>query len=163
MGHKEAVEQHDAPPASGTAPTERLPLLYQGIFTAITRIQAGKPVPDQRKIEHLLGEIEREAVKAGYEVQDVREHSHYAVVAFLDETIQRSSVPGADRWRALQAKLYNTAKAGEAVYDHLKSLRSRKDSPELADILEVYCLCFLLGFEGQYALGRQSELPGLAA
>jgi len=163
MGYKEAVEQHETAPAAGAAPAERLPLLYQGIFTAITRIQSGKPIPDQRRIEQLLAEIEREAVKAGYDSQDVREHSHYAVVAFVDETIQRSNLPGSERWRALQAKLYNEAKAGEGVYERLKALRSRRDSAGLADLLEIYCRCFMLGFEGQYALGRQAELPGLAA
>lgn len=152
---------------NGAAPSrgEKLALLYQGILTVIVRVQSGKqPInpPDlfQKRMEGLLDEIEREAVKVGYRNQDIKD-AHYAVVAFLDEAIQRSNDPNRLQWQSLQAKLYSEAVAGEGVFDRLKTIRQRRDSIELTDLLEVYYLCFLLGYEGQYALGRRSELERL--
>ena len=40
--------------------------------------------------------------------------------------------------------------AGESFFDQLKALNKRRDSPQLADILEVYYLCLLLGYQGRY-------------
>ena len=143
---------------------ERLPMLYQGILTVIVRIQAGRQkIPDQRTVESLLDEIEREGIRAGYSNQDIQD-AHYAVIAFLDEVIHRSNAAGAERWASLQAKRYGKADAGDVVYDRLKEIRTRRDSVELADVLEVYCLCFLLGYGGRYyASGPagQSELNRL--
>jgi type VI secretion system protein ImpK len=51
--------------------------------------------------------------------------------------------------------------AGEGVYERLKTIRTRRDSRELADLLEVYDLCFLLGYQGRYAVGGRSELDRL--
>src|SRR5579871_5035106 len=85
---------------------EGLALLYQGILTAIVRIQSGKqPIPPdtsglQRQMEALLGEIEREAAKLGYRNQEVAD-AHYAVVAFLDEAIRRSKTADRVQWTPL--------------------------------------------------------------
>ena len=156
------MDERDNRMANAPVRSERLPLLYQGILTVIVRIQAGRQkIPDQRTVEALLDEIEREGVKAGYSNQDIQD-AHYAVVAFLDEVIHRSNAPGAERWNSLQAKREGQAVAGDVVYERLRRIRTRRDSAELADVLEVYCLCFLLGYEGRYALGGLSELNRLA-
>lgn len=144
---------------------ERLALLYQGMLTAIVRVQSGKqPLIDapafQKRMESLLDEIEREAIKVGYRNQDIQD-AHYAIIAFLDETVQRSSDSNRNQWTPLQAKRYGQAVAGEGVYERLKTIRTRRDSKELADLLEVYDLCFLLGYQGQYAVGGRSELDRL--
>ena len=39
-----------------------------------------------------------------------------------------------------------------------QGLMGRNDSHELADILEVYYLCMLLGFAGRYSLGGKGDL-----
>lgn len=160
------MDERDNKQASGTGGqsvrAERLPLLYQGILTVIVRIQAGRQkIPDQRTVEALLDEIAREGVKAGYSNEDIQD-AHYAVVAFLDEVIHRSNAPGAERWTPLQVKREGQAVAGDVVYERLNRIRTRRDSAELADVLEVYCLCFLLGYQGRYALGGQSDLSRLA-
>src|ERR1017187_4930857 len=144
---------------------EQLALLYQGMLTAIVRIQSGKqPLIDanafQKRMESLLDEIEREAIKVGYRNQDIQD-AHYAIIAFLDETVQRSSDANRNQWTPLQAKRYAQAVAGEGVYERLKTIRTRRDSRELADLLEVYDLCFLLGYQGRYAVGGRSELDRL--
>jgi len=144
---------------------EQLALLYQGILTAIVRVQSGKQqIIDanafQKRMESLLDEIEREAIKVGYRNQDIQD-AHYAIIAFLDETVQRSNDPNRGQWTPLQAKRYAQAVAGEGVFERLKTIRTRRDSQELADLLEIYDLCFLLGYQGRYAVGGRSELDRL--
>jgi type VI secretion system protein ImpK len=152
-------------PAAAPGRREKLALLYQGIFTAIVRVQSGRqPLIDanafQRRMEGLFGEIEREAIKVGYRDKEI-DDARYALVAFLDETIQRSEDPNRAAWAPLQSKLYSQAVAGEGVFDRLKTIRTRRDSSDLADVLEIYYLCFLLGYEGRYALAEHEKLENL--
>lgn len=144
---------------------ENLALLYQGVFTGIVRVQAGRqPIVDpnafQRRMDDLLLEVEREAIRAGYQKEEIEE-ANYAVVAFLDETVLTSNDPAKDRWSSWQAKRYTGAIAGDAFFEHLKGLQSRRDSVQVADLLEVYYLCLLLGYEGRYAIAYRSELRPL--
>jgi type VI secretion system protein ImpK len=149
----------------GTFRPENLALLYQGVFTGIVRVQAGRqPIVDpnafQRRMEDLLLEVEREATKAGYPREDIEE-ANYAVVAFLDETVLTSIDPAKDRWSSWQAKRYIGSVAGEGFFEHLKVLRNRRESAQLGDLLEVYYLCLLLGYQGRYAIDYASELQFL--
>ncbi len=165
MTQPETKERRDAKAEPEASYAERMALLYQGMLTVIVRIQSGKQQlidanAFQRRMESLLDEIEREAVKVGYRKQDI-EDAHYATIAFLDETIQRSNDPNRAQWAPLQGKRYKQAVAGEGVFDRLQSIRTRRDSVELADLLEVYLLCFLLGYEGRYAVGGRSDLDRL--
>ena len=144
---------------------ETLPLLYQGILTVIVRLQTGKQrIGDaqgfQRRMEELLVEIEREAIKSGYRKQDI-DDAHYAVIAFLDETIYSSDDPERKQWNSLGAKLYSQAIAGEGLFERLRTIRVRRDSSALADLLEVYYLCFALGYEGRYAVDGRAEFQSL--
>jgi type VI secretion system protein ImpK len=165
MLQENASEGRDSRQESEPSRSERLPLLYQGMLTAIVRIQAGKqPLIDanafQKRMEGMLDEIEREAIKVGYRNQVIQD-AHYAIIAFLDETVQRSSDENRNRWTPLEAKRFSQAMAGEGVYERLKKIRTGRDSRELADLLEVYDLCFLLGYQGRYAVGGRSELDRL--
>jgi type VI secretion system protein ImpK len=150
-------------PGSG----ENLPLLYQGLFTGIVRLQGQRQrLPDgesfRRRTKATLQEIERVAVAGGYDVRDVRD-CHFAVIAFLDETILHSKDPVRAEWEqlTLQQDLFGQADAGVVFFEKLEQFRARRDSAQLADVLEVYLLCLLLGFEGRYVGGRRGELEGL--
>jgi type VI secretion system protein ImpK len=165
MTQAEANEGREVRQESEPSRAERLALLYQGMLTAIVRIQSGKqPLSDansfQKWMEGLLGEIEREAIKVGYRNQDIQD-AHYAIIAFLNETVQNSSDENRNNWTPLAAKGYAHAVAGEGVFERLKTIRTRRDSIELADLLEVYDLCLLLGYQGRYAMGGRSELDRL--
>ncbi len=76
------------------------------------------------------------------------------MVAFVDESVLRLQHPGFATWgqRPLQEELFGHARAGEIFFDYLHGLLAKEDSAELADSLEVYALCLLLGFKGKYAL-----------
>src|SRR5215471_14938253 len=152
-------------PAPPPVRREKLALLYQGILTTIVRIQSGRqPLKDaadfQKRMEGLFDQIQREAIKVGYRDKEIQD-ANYALVAFLDEAIQRSDDPNRGAWSPLQSKMYAQAVAGEGVFDRLKAIRTRRDSADLADVLEIYYLCFLLGYEGRYALAEHEKLEAL--
>src|ERR1700678_3068908 len=64
----------------------------------------------------------------------------------------------------MQEEMFGHARAGEVFFENLRTLLARQDSHEAADCLEVYTLCMLLGFKGQYALssGSTDYLSGQA-
>jgi len=81
------------------------------------------------------------------------EEARFALVAWADETILRSSWSGRDEWLRdpLQLQLYRTNRAGEEFHDHLARLR-----PDQNQARAVYFLCLAFGFEGRYA-GQPAE------
>jgi type VI secretion system protein ImpK len=54
--------------------------------------------------------------------------------------------------------LFGDALAGEKFFRNVADLLNRPESFEIADILELHCLCLLLGFRGRYAFGDASEI-----
>jgi type VI secretion system protein ImpK len=48
--------------------------------------------------------------------------------------------------------------AGETFFQYVQQLLARNDSPDTADLLEVYYLCLLLGYRGRYSVGSGGEL-----
>jgi len=159
---------HDVKP--GTEPsgaTENLALLYQSLLTGIIRLKGQRQhIPDgeifRKRTKATLQEVERVAVADGYDVRDVRD-THFAVVAFLDSVILHSKDPVRAEWerKPLQEELFGQTDAGLVFFEKLDQFRSRRDSEQLADILEVYLLCLLLGFEGRYSGARRGELEGI--
>ncbi|HLH38687.1 MAG TPA: DotU family type IV/VI secretion system protein [Bryobacteraceae bacterium] len=147
---------------------ENLALLYQGLLTGIVRIRSGKqPLANaemfRRRTKEALGEVTREAIKRGYAAEHTME-TDFALVALLDEVILSSHDPSREAWaqRPLQEELFGLTTAGEIFFARIEKLLRRPDSKELADMLEVYYLCILLGFEGQYATQPKTELHLLA-
>ncbi len=150
--------------ADVTARGENLALIYQGLLTGIVRIQSGRQhVGDaesfRRRTQAALRDIERDAVGATYDGTDIRE-THFAVVAYLDAVILNSAEPIRAEWerKTLQEELFGQTDAGVVFFEKLERLRSRRDSRQLADVLEIFLLCLLLGFEGRYAGGLRGEL-----
>ncbi len=143
---------------------DNLALSYQSLFTAIVRIQAGRQnVTDadnfRKRTKAALEEVQRDAVRLGYDSSDIRE-THFAVVAFLDSVILNSNEFIRAEWerRTLQEELFGQTDAGVVFFEKLERLRSRRDSAHLADILEIFLLCLLLGFEGRFSGGLRGEL-----
>lgn len=159
---------HDGKPGAEPAGSiENLALLYQSLLTGIIRLKGQRQhIPDsetfRKRTKATLQEVERVAVATGYDVRDVRD-THFAVVAFLDSVILHSKDPVRSEWerRTLQEELFGQTDAGLVFFEKLDQFRSRRDSEQLADILEVYLLCLLLGFEGRYSGAQRGELEGI--
>jgi type VI secretion system protein ImpK len=79
---------------------------------------------------------------------DEVEEARFALAAWADETILRSSWSGREDWMRdlLQLQLFRTNRAGDEFYDHLARLRADQHHAR-----EVYYLCLALGFEGRHA------------
>ncbi len=147
----------------GVLKADSLALLYQNILTSVVRIQSGRqPLTEmevfRKRMKAALAEVEREAGLAGYRSAEIKE-AEFAVVAFLDETILSSREPAADDWRKrpLNTELFGQAVAGDVFFERLLEIERRPDSVRLADVLEVYLLCLLLGFEGRFAPPLRGE------
>jgi type VI secretion system protein ImpK len=105
---------------------------------------------------------DEEARKRGYTADDI-ELAIFAVVAFLDESILNLRSPVFADWprQPLQEERYGHHIAGEIFFQNLQKLLGRTDSHELADLLEVYHLCMLLGFAGRYSMGGRGDLRAI--
>jgi len=153
----------------GDAPQQVASLahLYEDLLTAIVRVQAGRVhIPDcesfRRRTKAKLQDIEQLALTGGYDGRDVQE-THFAVAAYLDSVVLHSEESVRAEWerKTLQEEMFGQRDAGVVFFEKLEDFRSRRDSEQLAGILEVYLLCLLLGFEGRYSGGLRSELEGI--
>jgi type VI secretion system protein ImpK len=151
-----------ARPASQS--TGRLALALQEAFTVAIRLRANRPVATdadsfRAHIKHLLATADHEARRAGYSGEFVK-LAMYAYIAFLDESVLNSQQQMFAAWprQPLQEEIFGDHIAGETFFRYLDDLLGAQDSPELADVLEVFQLCMLLGFHGKYALGDPTGL-----
>jgi type VI secretion system protein ImpK len=147
--------------------SDNLALILQEVLTAIVRLRSNRQaVSDANSfrihMREALKAADQEARKRGYNADTIRD-AIFAVVAFLDESILNSRNPLFADWprKPLQEELFGTHIAGEMYFQNLQRLVGQSDSPELADLLEVYYLCVLLGFAGRYSAGNKGDLRGI--
>lgn len=163
-----AVASDGARSATGSSRRGQLALSLQEPFTTIARLRANRQVAAdaesfRTRIKQVLASAEQEARQAGYGVDDAR-LALFAVIAFLDETVLNSRQVMFADWprRPLQEEVFGVHMAGELFFQYLQQLLGRPDSEDLADVLEVYELCLLLGFKGRYSASRGAELQVLS-
>jgi type VI secretion system protein ImpK len=152
--------------SSAALPERRghLALLLEEVLTVICRLRTNKPVgsdPEvfRERVKKWLSRAARKAAEAGY-AEDTITMAGYAVIAFLDESVLNSPQAMFSEWprRPLQEEIFGEFLGGEAFFTNVNHLLSQPDSQELGDVLEVYLLCLMLGFQGRYATGGQGEL-----
>ena len=141
-----------------------LAYVFQELLTVGERLRTGRqPVNDSRSFRaQLLAALDasiEEGRKCGYTSEDVQ-LAAFAVVAFLDESILNLRAAIFAEWpkQPLQEERYGHHMAGEVFFQNLANLMGRNDTHDLADLLEVYYLCMLLGFAGRYSLGGRGEM-----
>ncbi|MEW5926255.1 MAG: DotU family type IV/VI secretion system protein [Gemmatimonadota bacterium] len=147
----------------------QLALLLQEAFTAAIRLRSQRhAVADaalfRGQVKQLLAAADRDARRAGYDAEHVR-LAIYAYIAYLDESVLNCGQPAFASWprQPLQEEVFGDHMAGETFFRNLEELLGRQDSEDVADVLEVYHLCLLLGFRGRYAGGERGGVEGLAA
>lgn len=157
-------------PASYNQIPERranLALAYEEVLTAIVRLRRGQSVSDEQAFRaNAIASLDaafQQAAAMGYATEGV-EIADYAVTALLDESVLNLRDPvfaswvgsplNAQRWRKFHL-------AGDVFFEYLQQLSKRPDSVELADILEVFCLCILLGYRGRYGSAGSGELSAI--
>jgi type VI secretion system protein ImpK len=159
------------PPTAAPAAREdgTLALLLQEAITVVVRLRAKRQVATDADafrlhVKQLLATADHAARRAGYSAAQVK-LAVYAYVAFLDESILNSQQPMFASWprQPLQEEIFGDHVAGETFFRHLDDLMGMQDSAEVADVLEVYQLCMMLGFRGRYALGDPAGLQARSA
>lgn len=147
-----------------TARTASLASIFQEVITAIVRIRFSlQHVEDadafRAQIRNALQPPMQQARSLGYSGDTVR-NVVFAVVALLDESVLNLQDPVFAQWsrRPLQEELFGGHLAGETFFRNLRAYLAQEDSSQLADVLELHCLCLQLGYRGRYALGESGEL-----
>jgi len=161
------TSQSENPGAAEPAPArkpENLALAYQDVLTVIVRLRANRQHVENAEafrdnIRGLLKKAAAETAERGYTGEDARVAT-FAVVALLDETVLSLGNPVFHDWQRapLAVELYGMGVAGEIFFSSVDRLLARQDSTTLADLLEVYYLCLLLGFGGRYGRGGSVDL-----
>jgi type VI secretion system protein ImpK len=146
---------------------ENLAFVFQELLTVGERLRSHRQqVSDaasfRAQIWAAVKLADDEARRRGYSADDI-ELATFAVIAFLDESILNLRLPVFGDWprQPLQEERYGHHIAGEIFFQNLQKLLGRTDSNELADLLEVYHLCLLLGFAGRYSIGGRGDLRGI--
>jgi type VI secretion system protein ImpK len=144
-----------------------LALCFQEALTAIVRVRFQRQqVQDSEsfraQMRRSLQSAMQDARGLGYSSETVQT-AVFAAVGFLDESVLNLQSPVFADWsrRPLQEELFGGHLAGEMVFTNLRALLGQQDSAEVADALEVHCLCIEMGYRGRYALGDSGELHQL--
>jgi type VI secretion system protein ImpK len=154
--------------ASVPVRTDNLALLFQEVLTAIVRLRSNRQqLTDAESFRYYMREALKSAAqesrnRAGYSNDDIR-MATLAVVGFLDESVLNARNPIFADWprKPLQEELFGIHMAGEVFFQNLEQLMGRNDSSDLADLLEVYYLCLLLGYTGRYSGSHSGELQAI--
>jgi type VI secretion system protein ImpK len=150
------LESSYHPLTEHAAPRGELAAALQEAFTVAVRLRAGRQVATdsgsfRAQIKQLLASADQRARAAGYSGPTVKQ-AVYAYIALLDESVLNAGSAMFADWsrQPLQEEVFGEHMAGENFFRALQELLGRQDSDEVADLLEVFQLCLLLGFHGRY-------------
>lgn len=140
---------------------DRVTEVTRDCFDAIVQLRrtddASLPAPDvlHGRLCGLIDTMYQRAAQAGFGKEDQNDIA-YPIVALADEVAFSRSDAIRAFWaeRSLQLHYFHENVAGEAFFTRLETLR--KD-PRRRDILRIYDVALLLGFQGRYRV-RGGEL-----
>lgn len=151
-------------PASLAKRTSNLASCFQEVLTAVLRVRSQRQSVQNNEafrtqLRQLLQTAMNDARALGYNSQFIQ-MAVLVSVGFLDETVLNLGTNVVAEWarRPLQEELFGGHVAGETVFANLRQLLQQQDSPELADVLEIHCICLELGYKGRYAFSNGAEL-----
>jgi type VI secretion system protein ImpK len=147
--------------------TANLAFAFQEVLTAVVRVrfrlqQVQEAQSFRAQIRRSLQASMQQARTLGYAGENIQV-AVFAVVAFLDESVLNLQDPVFADWarQPLQEELFGGHLAGETFFRNLRASLAQQDSNVVADVLEVHCLCLLMGYRGRYALGDSGELHAM--
>ena len=152
---------------AGPARTENLALIFQELLTVVVRLRSNRQeLSDAESFRYYIREAVKTAIQearqSGYSAEDIK-MATLALVGFLDESVLNTRNPIFAEWprKPMQGELFGIHMAGELFFQNVDQLLGRRDSADLADLLEVYYLCLLLGYGGRYSIGGRGELQSI--
>lgn len=150
--------------SSNAVEKKRLVDLFSDLFILGAHLKTardyGTPDALRMRLVEMFNAAEREAKRLAIS-DDAVQQVRYAVAAFLDEMILGVPSPHRDAWsaRPLQYEFFREHVAGVEFFNRLDGLR--KSISTHRDVVEVFYLCLVLGFEGQYKLHGREKLKDL--
>jgi len=155
-----------APSASATHASARLlDLMYDGFYLLF--LLKGKHAPMDAEVfrdrlKQFLTQFERGAGKLGASAEDIYA-CKYAFCATVDEAVLMSAFKVKESWQRmpLQVQFFGDQLAGEQFF--LKLDEFRQQGASRLQVLEVYQMCLLLGFQGKYLIEGSERLGYLTA
>jgi type VI secretion system protein ImpK len=147
--------------------TASLASTFQEVLTAIVRVRfrfhhVQEAQSFRTHIRQSLHGTMQQARALSYSNESIQT-AVFATVAFLDESILNLQDPVFADWprRPLQEELFGGHLAGETFFRNMRSYLAQQDSAEVADVLELHCLCLMLGYRGRYALGDSGDMHSM--
>jgi type VI secretion system protein ImpK len=142
-----------------------LDLMYDGFYMLFLLKNRHAPQGHdefRQRVRDFLTQFERGTRKLDSSAEDVY-NAKYAFCALVDETVLMSQFRIRDDWqlRPLQLEYFGDQLAGENFFERLEALR-REGAAKL-QVLEVFHMCLLLGFQGKYLLEGSEKLNYLTA
>ncbi|MBX7222629.1 MAG: type IVB secretion system protein IcmH/DotU [Blastocatellia bacterium] len=133
------------------------------MFELVMKIRAEfiQPSMDlQKTIDDHLNRLERRARALKYPEKQI-ELAKFALAAYIDEMVLMARFPFRDEWEKypVQLKHFGEHLAGVTFYERLKEIL--RDAERQGDVLELYYMCLLLGFKGQFRDYFEEELASL--
>jgi len=135
-------------------------------FDTIIRLRQAEaaeiPPPEvlNHRLRGVIDEVLRRAAVLGFSHQDAQDMG-YALVALMDDIVLNKPEQYRQFWMSnlLQLHYFNETVAGDSFFTRVNAIR--KD-PHRAEVLRVYYLCLLFGFQGRYRIrGGELELMSL--
>lgn len=147
------------------APATLLDLMYDG-FYLLFLLRSKHPPTDaegfRERIKQFLTQFERGATRLHAPADDIYA-CKYAFCATVDEAVLMSSFRVREAWQRqpLQLQFFGEQLAGEQFFVKLEELR-RQGHARL-QVLEVFHMCLLLGFQGKYLMEGSEKLNFLTS
>jgi len=145
---------------------DRVNQVTQDCFNAVAQLRrlddASLPPAESlhRRFRGFVDALFQKAQQAGFTREDVDDMA-YALVALADEVALGKSDQVRQYWvgHELQMHYFKENVAGEAFFTRLETLRK---NPRRVEVLRVYYLALLFGFQGRYRVrGGEIELMNL--
>jgi type VI secretion system protein ImpK len=137
-----------------------LDLLYDGLYMVFLLRNRYAPSEEQvfrDRIKQFLADFERGAKRLKVSTDDVF-LAKFAFCALIDEVVLMSKMRLRDVWerKPLQLELFGEQLAGERFFEHLETLR--QGGAARVQVLEVFHMCLLMGFQGRYIIEGSEKL-----
>ena len=137
-----------------------LDLLYDGFYMVLllkNRYAAQDADAFRSSIRTFLSEFDRAGKRLEASADDLY-LSKFAFCALVDEVVLTSQSKVRDAWerRPLQIEFFGEQLAGERFFEHLETLR--QGGAARVQLLEVFHMCLLIGFQGRYIIEGSEKL-----
>lgn len=153
------------PLAAAIEPRTLLDLLYDGfymLFLLKNRYAVGDVQSFRAKLRDFLTQVDKGGKRINASSEDVY-LAKYAFCALMDEVVLSSRSSLSESWQRnpLQLELFGDQLAGETFFTRLEELRAQ--GAARVQVLEVFHMCLLLGFQGKYLIEGSEKLGYLTA